>query len=69
MSYKTEQENFWAGWFGDEYINRNIGDKLLASNLNFFSKALSKTSKISSCIEFGANVGMNLNALSLIYQK
>ena len=69
MSYKTEQESFWAGKFGDEYINRNMGDKLLASNLNFFSKALNKTSKISSCIEFGANIGMNLNALSLIFPK
>ena len=69
MSYKTEQESFWAGKFGNEYINRNMGDKLLASNLSFFSKALNKTSKISSCIEFGANIGMNLNALSLIFPK
>jgi len=39
--YKTEQENFWAGSFGSEYIARNQGSQLLASNLNFFSKALS----------------------------
>ena len=35
MTYKTEQENFWAGKFGDEYIDRNIGKKLTASNLDF----------------------------------
>ena len=40
MKYKTEQEEFWAGNFGDEYIQRNQGDKLLASNLALFSKAL-----------------------------
>lgn len=39
--YKTEQENFWAGEFGEEYIQRNKGAQLLASNLSFFSKALS----------------------------
>ena len=23
MNYKTEQESFWAGQFGDNYIDRN----------------------------------------------
>ena len=32
MIFKTEQEEFWAGDFGIEYIDRNKGDKLLASN-------------------------------------
>ena len=35
MTFKTEQEAFWAGNFGTEYIKRNQGDDLLASNLNF----------------------------------
>ena len=67
--YKTEQENFWAGSFGDEYISRNQSRELLASNLNFFSEALKTTSKISECLEFGANIGMNLKALKLLYPK
>ncbi len=46
-TYKTEQEAFWAGTFGNEYIERNKSDELLASNLNFFSKALAKTQAIS----------------------
>ena len=33
---QTEQEIFWSGDFGDEYIDRNQGEQLLASNLNFF---------------------------------
>ena len=38
--FRTEQENFWAGDFGTKYIQRNQGDQLLASNLNFFSHFL-----------------------------
>jgi pseudaminic acid biosynthesis-associated methylase len=67
--YKTEQEAFWAGDFGVEYIGRNAGSELLASNLAFFSKALSKAQGLGSCIEFGANIGMNLRALRFLYPK
>ena len=65
--FKTDQENFWAENFGTEYIERNRGAQLLASNLNFFSKAFAKAGKINSCLEFGANIGMNLKALKLLY--
>jgi pseudaminic acid biosynthesis-associated methylase len=67
MTYKTEQESFWAGEFGTDYIERNKGDKLLASNLNFFVKALAAAKNIDSCMEFGANIGMNLRALKLLH--
>lgn len=69
MSYKTEQEAFWAGEFGADYIQRNQGPALLASNLNFFSKALDKAPAPRSCIEFGANIGMNLKALGLLFPE
>jgi pseudaminic acid biosynthesis-associated methylase len=65
--FKTDQETFWAESFGNEYIDRNQGEKLLASNLNFFSKALANAGKLNSCIEFGANIGMNIKALKLLY--
>lgn len=65
--FKTEQENFWAGEFGNNYIQRNQGDALLASNLDFFVKALKQTRNIQSCIEFGANIGMNLKAIGLLF--
>lgn len=68
-NYKTEQEKFWAGEFGTSYIERNHGPELLASNLNFFNKCLSQANGIKSCIEFGANIGMNLKALKLLYPK
>ena len=68
-NYKTEQEEFWAGTFGTEYIRRNQGDDLLASNLNFFSKTLSQARGIENCIEFGANIGMNLGDFNRIFYR
>jgi pseudaminic acid biosynthesis-associated methylase len=67
--FKTEQELFWAGGFGTEYITRNQGTELLASNLAFFNQALRSIRKPKDCIEFGANVGMNLKALKLLYPQ
>ena len=67
MKYTTEQEDFWAGAFGNSYIDRNKSDYLLASNIQFFSQALKCAGKISSVIEFGANIGMNLRALKILY--
>jgi spore coat polysaccharide biosynthesis protein SpsF len=67
MTFKTEQEAFWAGEFGNDYIARNQGDALLASNLDFFSKALRASRGVQSCIEFGANIGMNLKAIQLLH--
>jgi len=67
MSYRTDQEAFWAGPFGTDYIVRNNSAELLASNLEFFARALSRAGRIGSCVEFGANIGMNLRALKLLY--
>ena len=64
---ETEQEVFWAGKFGTQYIQRNQGEALLGSNLNFFAKALRSARNLKTCIEFGANIGMNLKALKLMY--
>lgn len=69
MTFKTEQEIFWAGEFGTEYIQRNQGNALLASNLHFFSQALRGARQLTSVIEFGANIGMNLKALKLLYPE
>ena len=67
MSFRTEQEAFWAGRFGTEYIDRNESDALLASNVRFFAHALRRAGRLGTCIEFGANIGMNLRALKLLY--
>ena len=65
--FKTPQEEFWATEFGKEYIGRNDSKELLASNLNFFVKALKQAGKVNSCLELGANIGMNLRALKLLF--
>ena len=67
MKYQTEQEEFWAGEFGDDYIYRNSDEEKLASNLSFFGKALKNAGKPESLVEFGANVGINLKAIKLLY--
>ncbi len=62
------QREFWAGSFGSEYIDRNQSPELFASNLSFFSEIMSSTGiSPSSFIEFGANIGMNVKALRLLY--
>jgi spore coat polysaccharide biosynthesis protein SpsF len=62
-SYKTNQEEFWSGEFGDAYIDRNKSDQLLASNIHFFSEILKGAGSIKTVLELGANVGMNIKAL------
>ncbi len=64
MDYKTEQESFWAGSFGDEYSQRNDSEALLISKTALFSKVLQRTGLLSSVVEFGANIGLNLKSLS-----
>ena len=64
--YHTEQEHFWAGEFGNLYVERNQGEQMLASNLTLFSQALRHIEPIADMIEFGANRGMNLQALQLL---
>jgi spore coat polysaccharide biosynthesis protein SpsF len=68
-SYATPQEEFWAGEFGNQYIGRNDGPDLLASNVSFFARALQRAGEVSSCLEMGANIGMNLRALQVLYPR
>lgn len=63
MGYSTEQEAFWRNEFGDEYALRNRGPALVASNTALFSEILTHTCPVSSVLELGANIGLNLRAL------
>lgn len=63
---KTDQEKFWEGEFGDNYIDRNQSETLHAANLKFFSTVLSRTGKVDSVFEHGANIGMNFRALKTL---
>lgn len=65
-SFKTEQEMFWAGQFGDDYVDRNNGADSIAANIALFSKILSRTDQVNSVLELGANLGLNLHALKAL---
>jgi spore coat polysaccharide biosynthesis protein SpsF len=60
---RSIQETFWAGDFGDAYTSRNRGARVVASNAALFERILRRAGKVHSAIEFGANRGLNLEAL------
>jgi pseudaminic acid biosynthesis-associated methylase len=63
MHELTEQETFWQGEFGNQYVERNVGQPLVAANLALFAKALRRVGHIDSLVELGTNAGNNLQAL------
>ncbi|MHC8298621.1 pseudaminic acid biosynthesis-associated methylase [Pseudomonas sp. ZS1P83] len=63
MRELTEQEKFWQGDFGNQYVDRNVGQPLVAANLALFAKALTRAGRIESLVELGTNAGNNLQAL------
>ena len=67
--FSTEQEAFWAGEFGDAYINRNDNMSLVQSNIYFFSKVFARTLGVKSIIEFGSNVGLNIRAIKTLLSE
>lgn len=62
----TEQEQFWAGEFGNEYHTRNVGR--IDVNEHFFKPIMGPYAKKvcypTSVIEFGAGTGDNLLAIN-----
>ena len=66
----SEQEDFWAGTFGTDYISRNRSSDLLASNTYFFANALKfLPSSPMTFMEIGANIGMNIDALRNLFPR
>ena len=66
MKFKTDQEKFWNGEFGDDYISRNKSKEQLASNINFFSTIFKNINKPKTLMEFGPNIGLNLRAIQFL---
>lgn len=65
--YKTEQEEFWAGDFGNSYIDRNNSEQILYSKVAMWAKILKSANKVNSIRELGCNIGLNLVALKRLY--
>ncbi len=62
----NEQERFWAGDFGDSYVDRNSDVHQIANNIALFSNVLRNAPGVQSIIEFGPNIGLNLLALKAL---
>lgn len=67
MKKLSEQENFWMSKFGVEYITRNNSPTRKSAKLAMWYQMLRQTLPIKSAIEFGCNIGFNLEALSVIH--
>jgi len=61
--FSTEEEAFWAGEFGEDYLRRNPVDFEEPARIHLFSKILARTRGVRSALEIGANIGNNLRVL------
>lgn len=69
MAYRTEQEEFWSGEFGNAYIERNQNNQIVAANTALFAEALKLTEHVETVAEFGSNIGLNLRAIHTLLPK
>ena len=69
MRELTEQERFWQGEFGDQYVDRNDGEVHVANVTAFFAQALRRAGRIDSVLELGTNRGLNLRALNRLFPR
>ena len=69
IDYPTEQEMFWSGKFGDDYVERNNTDAMVDPNIALFNQIMKSTNDVNSIIELGCNTGLNLRALQRINPK
>jgi pseudaminic acid biosynthesis-associated methylase len=67
MSYRTEQEAFWAGEFGEAYRERcALTDDLVAARTACMARMLKQAAPVESAFEVGCNIGLNLVALKRV---
>lgn len=57
-------DEFWAGDFGDQYTERNVGR--VNQNARFFHSVFGDLSSVARVLEFGCGSGENLQALEEI---
>jgi len=70
MSYRTEQEAFWAGEFGDAYRERcALSDDLVAARTACMARILKQAAPVESAFEVGCNIGLNLVAMKRVSPK
>jgi spore coat polysaccharide biosynthesis protein SpsF len=67
--YTTSQEQLWSSDFGDAYVERNESPEQLAARTAIFAEVLSRTIGVTSVLELGANVGINLQAIGRLLPR
>lgn len=67
MTITTPQEAFWAGQFGNDYVERNQDPRWIDWNTAYFTKLLAKMATPAGILELGCNRGLNLHALKRLY--
>lgn len=67
MKYQTTQEIFWAQKFGNDYYERNKIEDIVPNKLNLFSEIFENINAVSSFLEFGPNIGINLIAIRKLF--
>lgn len=66
----THQLDTWRGAFGDAYVDRNQADEAtLAARVKMWSRMLQRAAPIGPILEVGANIGLNLRALTRLGQR
>lgn len=65
-TFVTDQEQFWAGDFGNEYIERNNPEHGVVTNATTWSRMLRCANGVSSIRELGCNIGLNLRGLHVL---
>ena len=63
MKINTDQEQFWASEFGNNYLKRNKVEELYPNKVNLFSEIFKSNLSANSFLEFGPNTGVNLLAI------
>jgi len=66
LDYRTEQEEFWSGEFGNSYSERNASEGDRIAKQIMFSQMIRNVPRIQSVVELGCNIGLNLKALKTI---
>ena len=66
LDYRTEQEEFWSGEFGNSYTERNASESDRVAKQIMFSQMIRNVPRIESVVELGCNIGLNLWALKTI---
>ena len=62
---ETEQTQFWRGQFGTDYISRNALDPAsVGRRTAMWARVLERAKVPRSALEVGANIGINIAALS-----